>query len=307
MEKMQFGKYTVEVKHTDKLLYPDAGITKGEVVEYYHSVAEHMLPHLKDRPITMQRFPDGIEAGGFYQKDISDYFPDWIDRVTVEKEGGKVTHVICSNAATLVYLANQACLTPHVWLSRRDDINRPDRLVFDLDPASDDFEPVRDGAKTIVEFLDELGLPVFAQTTGSRGVHIVVPLRPTEDFDSVRSFAQKIAELLASREPDSLTVEVRKNKRQGRLFLDTARNAYAQTMVAPYALRPRPEAPVATPIELKELSDSSLGPRSYNLKNILRRLSQTEDPWKNINRRATTLDKARKKVERMRQSADAGK
>ena len=170
MATLQFGRYTVETSNTDKIFFPGEKITKGDVIEYYHKIADYMLPHLKDRPLAMQRFPDGLGGESFFQKDISDYFPDWIDRTKVRKEDGSVTQVVCNNTATLVYLANQACLTPHVWLSKVDKLDYPDRLVFDLDPPSDDFAPVRDAAQLALELFDELRLSVFVQTTGSKGV-----------------------------------------------------------------------------------------------------------------------------------------
>ncbi len=298
MAEHKIGKYTIETSNEDKEVFPDAGLTKGNVIDYYEKIAGVMLPYLKDRTVSMQRFPDGIGTKGFYQKKAGGYFPDWIDTVSVKKEGGANTQVVINKAATLVYLANQAMLTPHIWLSRTDKLDHPDRLVFDLDPPDDDFTPVREAAKKVCHFLDdELGLPVFVQTTGSRGLHVVVPLDRSAGFDSVREFAQDAAKILAGRHPDTLTVEVRKNKRQGRLFLDTARNAYAQTFVAPYALRPRAGAPVATPLELEELKDPKLHARRFTVKNIFRRLGGREDPWKGMNRRAVSLKKARKKLD----------
>lgn len=294
MSKMSFGKYTVDVSNEDKVFFPDAKITKGDLVEYYRKVADTMLPHLKDRTFSMQRFPDGLKKKGFYQKEAADYFPDWIKTVKVQKEKGSNTQVVIDKTATLVYLADQAMITPHIWLSRIDKPNHPDRLVIDLDPPDDDFKPVRNAAKKVIAMLDEeLGLPVFIQTTGSRGLHVVVPLNRSEDFDAVRKFAKEVTDVLAERHPKELTTAVRKNKRQGRLFLDIARNAYAQTFVAPYSVRPRPGAPVATPLALDELGDAKLHSQKYTVKNIFRRLSQRDDPWKDINKKATSLKKAR--------------
>jgi bifunctional non-homologous end joining protein LigD len=246
----------------------------------------------------MQRFPDGLEGDSFFQKDISDYFPDWIDRTKVRKEDGSVTQVVCNNVATLVYLANQACLTPHVWLSRVDKPDHPDRLVFDLDPPSDDFAPVRDAAQLALELFDELRLSVFVQTTGSKGVHLVIPLDAGERFDSVRGFAQKAAQLLVDEHGDSLTIEQRKDKRGNRVFIDTNRNAYGQLMVAPYSIKARRGAPIATPIDREELSDSNLTSQSYKLKNIFRRLGQRDDPWSGIARSAQSLKDARERLEK---------
>lgn len=298
-EIQRFGPYAFKISNRDKVLFPDSGVTKGDLIDYYRRIGETMLPHLRGRPLTLHRFPDGIGEEGFYQKEISDYFPDWIDRVTVPKEGGKVTHVLCENVATLAYLANQACITPHIWLSRQDRPRHPDRLVFDLDPPADDFEPVRTSARILARLLDELGLPVFLQTTGSRGIHVVVPLDRSEPFGPVRSFARDLANLLARRHPDRLTVEARKAKRGERVYLDVLRNGYAQTMVAPYSVRARPGAPVATPIEPEELENPDLGSRTYTVQNVFRRLGQKQDPWRGIGRRGRSLTRARERLGRL--------
>ena len=294
---LRVGRHTVELSNLDKVLFPDAGVTKADLVTYYHEIADRMLPYLAGRPVSMHRFPDGIDAQGFYQKEIGDYFPDWIGRVTVKKKGGEVTHVVCRNAATLVYLANQACITPHVWLSREDRLDHPDRMIFDLDPPGDDFAPVRRAARATRRLLEELDLPAFAMTTGGRGVHVVVPLDRGAGFDTARAFARDVAELAARRDPAEFTTEPRKAKRKGRLFLDTARNAYAQTAVPPYAVRPRAGAPVAMPIGWDELGNSRLRGDTYHVRNAFRRLDRVDDPWKGIARRARSLKGPREKLD----------
>lgn len=297
VETLRLGRHTVELSNPDKVLFPDAGVTKGDLVDYYREIADRMLPYLEDRPVSMHRFPDGIDGEGFYQKEIPDYFPGWIERVKVKKEGGKVTHVVCQNAATLVYLANQACITPHVWLSRKDKLDYPDRMIFDLDPPSHDFAPVRRAARAVRELLEELGFTPYAMTTGGRGLHVVVPLDRRADFDAARNFARDVAELVARRDPERLTTEPRKDKRRGRLFVDYLRNAYAQTGVPPYAVRPRPGAPVAMPVAWSDLGDSKLRGNRYDTRNALRRLGRVEDPWKGMARRARSLTSPRKKLD----------
>jgi len=296
MRRLRFGPYTVETSNEDKMLFPDSGLTKGDLIDYYRRIADTMLPHLADRTLSLQRFPDGLGSGGFYQKQAGDYFPDWIERVKVKKEGGQNTQVVIANAATLVYLANQAMITPHVWLSRSDRLRYPDRLVFDLDPPTDDFAPVRDAAEAMLSLLDDLGLPTFVQTTGSRGVHLVVPLDRSEDFDTVREFAKQAADRVADESSDRFTTAIRKEKRSGKLFIDVNRNAYGQTFVAPYAVRAREGAPVATPLRRDELGRANLHARSYTIENIFHRLGNIEDPWKGIKRRAVSLRKARTKL-----------
>jgi len=297
-KQIEVGDYTVELSNLEKVFFPDQEITKGDLIEYYRRTAGVMMPHVEGRPISMQRFPDGIKDSGFYQKEAPDYFPDWIDRtsIQVEEDHTKQDQVVIDNPATLVYLANQGMITPHIWLSRQDKIDYPDKLIFDLDPPGDDFDAVRNGAQLMKEILDELGLKTYIMTTGSKGLHVVIPLDRSEDFDTVREFASDLARVMAERHPKQLTVETRKNKRQGRLFLDYLRNSYAQTSVAPYAVRAKPGAPVATPIEWDELSDAHLGPQSYNIQNIFRRLGQKDDPWKNMMADASSIQEARKKL-----------
>ncbi|HXV80558.1 MAG TPA: non-homologous end-joining DNA ligase [Candidatus Binatia bacterium] len=287
MPTKRYGPYSIEIFNAGKVFFPDCGITKGEIVDYYDRVAETMLPHVRGRIVTMRRFPNGITGKSFYQKEVPDYFPEWIERVEVKKEDGKLVQLVIENAATLVYLANQACITPHVWLSRAVSRDRPDRLIFDLDPSDSDFGPVRDGARELREMLQQAGLHPYLMTTGSRGLHVVVPLDESASFDEARKFAQRVAEDLAARDPKHFTVEQRKAKRKGRIFLDTLRNAYAQHGVAPYAVRAKPGAPVATPVDWKELG--SIEPQKYTVKNIFQRLSQKTDPWKGIGRHASSI------------------
>jgi bifunctional non-homologous end joining protein LigD len=288
----------VALTHPDKVLFPDDGITKADLASYHERVAEWMLPHVRGRPVSMQRFPDGIGGKGFFHKDVPDYFPDWIRRVEVPKSNGSVRHAVISGADTLVYLVGQNTITPHVWLSRADRVWQPDRLVIDLDPPPEqDFAAVRRAARHTGELLSELGFTPFAQVTGSKGIHVWTPLRRRARHDEVRAFAGDLARVLAARHPDELTTEFRKAKREGRILVDVARNTYAQTAVPPYAVRPRPGAPVATPIEWDELSDSKLRPDRWNVKNVLRRLGTKGDPWADIASYARGISRARRRVE----------
>jgi bifunctional non-homologous end joining protein LigD len=288
--RLSFGRLVVETSNEDKVLYPDAGITKGDVIEYYRNVAEYALPWAADRFLTLQRFPDGLDEDGFYQQSRADYFPDYVEGVTADRVGGgEVEHIVVHNAAGLVYLANQGTLTIHAWLSRRDRVHHPDRMVIDLDPPDDDFGPVRDAARTTGDFLRELGLTPYVMTTGSRGLHVVVPLDRSADFDAVRDFARRAADVLAEHHPDTLTAEQRKDKRKGRLYLDVMRNAYGQTAVMPYSLRAKPGAPVATPLAWDELGAGNLDAQRYHIGNLFRRLGQVEDPWADMKRHAAGI------------------
>jgi bifunctional non-homologous end joining protein LigD len=216
----------------------------------------------------------------------------------VAKEGGKVVHPVVTDAETMRYLAGQNAITPHVWLSRADRVHRPDRVVVDLDPPPGArFADVRRAAGRAGDLLREIGLEPFAQVTGSKGIHVWTPLKRRPDFEDVKEFSNAFAQLLAARHPDDLTTEFRKAKRAGRILVDVLRNRYAQTAVPPYAVRPRPGAPVATPIEWDELSDSKLRPDRWTLKTVLRRLGNKGDPWADIGAAAAGMSGAQKRIE----------
>lgn len=297
--KLTFGRYEVDVSNADKVFFPDSGITKGEFVEYYAGIAETMLPYIEGRPVSMKRYPDGIEGESFFQKKISPHFPDWLESagVPVKQGDGVVHHAVIRRAADLVYLADQACLTPHVWLAPSDHLNRPDRMIFDLDPSVDDLDVVRYAARTIRDVLGELGLAAYVMTTGSRGYHVWVPLDAGEDFDTVRKLARSIADTVVGHDPESFTVEQRKEQRGDRVLIDYMRNAYGQTSVPPYAVRARPGAPVATPLDWDELSAA---PRDYTIGNVRRRLGQKDDPWRGMARHARPLMEAEQRLDVLR-------
>jgi bifunctional non-homologous end joining protein LigD len=289
---------TVQLSHLDKVFFPDDGITKGDLVDYYREMAPRMLGYLRERPLVLDRYPDGIAGPRIVQKNAGKHFPDWVRRTEVGKQGGTVCHVLADRADTLVYLANQGTIEFHVFLSRVAALDRPDQLVFDLDPPSGDrFADVCRHAlhlRGLVE--DELGLTSYVKTTGGKGLHVHVPLRPEEDFDAVRGFARDVAGVLASRYPDELTVEQRKEQRGQRLYLDIMRNAYAQTVAAPYTVRARPGATVATPLHWNELWDGGLSPRQFSLRSIAERLDGADDPWAAMARHRRGLAAARRRL-----------
>lgn len=301
------GRHTVELRRPGKVLFPpgrdtsagpgpdaDGGWTKEDLAEYYRAVAPAMLPQLRDRPLMLERCPDGVDGQRFMQKDTPDHYPDWITRVTVPKEGGTVTHTVCQDTATLLYLADQACVTLHRWQSRDGHIEAPDRLVFDLDPPGTDFEPVRAAARLLHDCLDVLGLPCAAMTTGSRGVHVLVPLDRRQGFDEVRDFARDVADALVEAHPDRLTTAPRKKDRGDRLYLDIQRNAYAQTSVAPYSVRARPGAPVAVPVGWDQLADPKVHARTWNITDAVDQ-ARTK-PWAGTPTRGRALAPARRRL-----------
>ena len=301
--RLRIGSRSIEISNPDKVLFPGAGITKADMAGYYRDVAETMLPHARGRALTLHRFPDGIRKQGFIQQKRSDYFPDWVDGVTVARagtKGGRIEHAVCNNQATLVYLADQGVVTFHGWLSRVGKIGNPDKLVFDLDPPhGDDFGAVVKGARRVRDLMEALGMTPYVMTTGSKGLHVVAPLDARTGFDEVRDFARAMAGHLAERYSDELTVEQRKNKRRGRLYLDILRNSWGQTTVLPYSLRAKPGAPAATPLEWDELARGNIGPQHYTLRNMQRRLAQRGDPWADIQRHKKGIKAARKALERL--------
>lgn len=295
--EIKVGKYTVQITNPDKILFPKAKIKKIELVEYYRKIAPIMVPHLKNKPLTMNRYPNGIAKPMFYQKDAPDFFPEYMAMQPVKRSsGGTITYAMINNQASLVYIGNYVCV-PHVWLSKAPKLNYPNRMIFDLDPSPGvTFQEVKWAAGELNGLLQLLGLPTFLMTTGSRGLHVVVPLKQTMLFDDVRAFAQEIAHHLIQMHPKKLTLEIRKNKRGKRIFLDTLRNAWAATAVAPYGVRAKAGAPVATPLEWNELSRLQSS-QKYTIKTIFQRIARKGDIWQHINKKALTLTNARKKFD----------
>jgi bifunctional non-homologous end joining protein LigD len=286
----------VSISRPEKVLIPP-GITKRKLGDYYEAVAQPMLAHIADRPLNLERYPDGIDGERIMQQRAGRYFPEWIARIEVPAAKGKVEHVMARDAATLVYLAGQACITLHPWLSRRDRLDRPDRLVIDLDPSREDADAVRRAALVIGGLFGELGLRPWVMTSGSRGYHVAIALTRRSDFDSVREFARGLARLAESREPSVFTTEQRKAKRRGRILIDVLRNAYAHTSVAPYSVRARPDGPVATPLHWDELEDPKSHPRRWTLGSVPQRLERQGDPWQGLAKSAAGLTAARRALE----------
>jgi len=300
-DEITIGGITVPLSHPDKVLFPRDGVTKADLARYYADVADRMLPWLGDRPITMVRYPDGLDGQRFFQKNAPSYFPGWIRRVRVGKEGGEVEHVLCDKPATLVYLANQACIEIHAFLSRVDKLGAPDQMVFDFDPPDGErFGDVRRAALWARDLLDgELGLTSFVRTSGGRGLHVHVALNRRAEFEEVREFAHHAAEVLARRHPDALTVEQRKDKRGSRIYADVMRNAYAQTVTASYGVRARPGAPVATPLSWAEVEDDGLAPGRFTMATIRARLDGGTDPWADFAESRHGLGQAAKRLAKL--------
>ena len=304
--KVGIGGREIDLSNRDKLFFPESGLTKGDLVNYYRGVAGVMVPHMRYYGVSMERYPDGIKGEGFYQKDAGDYFPEWLVTVRIPKrEGGSYSAPVVDGEAALAYLADQAVITPHLYLSRTDDLELPDRMIYDLDPPETGGDPgdVRRGALDLKELLDELDISSFVKTTGSRGYHLVVPLKRGPGFDTVRDFAAGAARVLVKRYPKKYTLEQRKEKRKGRVFLDTLRNSYGATAVSPYAVRALPGAPVATPISWDELRRGA-SPADWDISSIPGRLARKEDPWRHIRRHGISLESRKESLHRLLQEAD---
>jgi bifunctional non-homologous end joining protein LigD len=295
MTSIRAGRRDVEISRPDKELFP--GITKLDLSNYYALIADTMLPLVAQRPLNLERYPDGISGHKIFQQHASKHFPDWVKRVETPKSGGTVQHVVANDAATLVYLANQGVITLHAWLSRRDRLDRPDRLVVDLDPSVEDHAAMRRAAIAVADLFEELGLRPWAMTSGSRGFHIVLSLARRADYSVMREFARDFATLAECRHRELFTTEQRKAKRESKILLDVGRNNFGTTSVAPYSVRARPNAPVATPLELSELSDSATLPGRWTIKTIRERLDKDGNPWRDIGEHAESLGAARDKLD----------
>ena len=277
------------ITHPEKVLFPDDEITKGELASYYEAIAPVMLPHISGRPVTMERYPAGIGKEGFMQKDVSRGFPEWLERVEVPKKGGTVHHPLVRNTRSLLWLANQNCITPHVWTSRAPNLSHPDICVFDLDPSEDEPDILRAAALGLRDLLTELGLPSWVKTTGSKGFHIAVPLDGKAGFGEVSRFAHVAATILVKRDPQNLTQEFSKADRGGRILVDTGRNGYSATFAAAYAVRAKPGAPVSAPCTWEEIESGEVGPRSFTLRTMASRVAAVGDLWLDMQRHGRSL------------------
>ncbi len=297
--KKQFGDLEVALTNTDRIVFPDVGVTKGEIIDYYEAVADLMVPELRDRALTMERFTKSIEGGGFMQKHAQKHYPAWIDRA---KLGTKtvVEYPICNSQAALVYFANQGGVAFHVWTSHAAKPHQPDEIVFDLDPPDDkSFAVVKRVAQILHDLLDEIGAPAFVKTTGSKGLHVVVPTDGKSTFAEVHVLVAGITKLIVERFPDLVTSEFYKKDRKGRLFFDTGRNVEGATFVAPYSLRPRPGAPISAPLTWNELDDPDLRPDGIRLRDFAARREAVGDPWFGFRKHPAAVKKIQAKLNKL--------
>jgi bifunctional non-homologous end joining protein LigD len=287
------------ITHPEKILFPDDGITKGELAAYYEAVAPLMVRHIRGRPVTMERYPAGIGQKGFMHKDVTKGFPAWLERVEVPKKDGTVHHAIVSDDRPLLWMANQNTITLHVWSSRIPNLYHPDICVFDLDPSVDDPGMLKAAALALRDLLDELGLPSWVKTSGSKGFHIVVPIDGEMHMGDVSAFAHHVGQLLVQRDPDRLTQEFSKSDRGRRIYLDTGRNGYSATWAAPYTVRARPGAPISAPCTWEEIERDAVHPRSFTLRTMAGRIAASGDLWSGLEKRRRSLRRAAEKLRRL--------
>jgi bifunctional non-homologous end joining protein LigD len=287
----------IAITHPEKVMFPDDGITKGELAAYYELVAPAMLLHMKGRPVTLERFHRGIGEKGFFQKNVVKGAPAWLERVAVPKKDGVVHYRVVRDTRGIMWLTNQNCITPHVWTSRVPDLTHPDICVFDLDPSVDNPEMLRAAALQLRDFLKELGLPSWLKTSGSKGFHIVVPLDGKSTMGEVASFAHAVGDALVKRDPDNLTQEFHKVDRGRRILVDTGRNGYSATFAAAYVVRAKPGAPVSAPCTWEELERGAVGPRTFTLRTMAERIAAVGDLWGDMHKRKRSL---RRSMEQLR-------
>ncbi len=284
------------ITHPEKVLFPDDGITKADLANYYEAIASTMLPHISGRPITMERYPSGIGNKGFMHKDVSKGFPEWLERVEVPKKDGTVHHPVIRDLRSLLWLTNQNTITPHVWTSRTPKLYYPDICVFDLDPSDDDLDTLRTTTLALRDLLHEVGLPSWVKTSGSKGFHVVVPLDGQSRFGAVARFAHELGALLVARDEDHLTQEFSKADRHGRIYVDTGRNGYSATVAAAYAVRARAGAPISAPCTWEEIEAGAITPRQFTLKTMPDRVEAVGDLWATLHDSPQSLDTAEKKL-----------
>jgi bifunctional non-homologous end joining protein LigD len=292
----------IEPSNLDKVFWPDPGLTKGDLLAYFDAVSEAFVRAIRNRPLTLKRYPDGIEGFSFFQKNTPKYAPDWVPTVTLRAEsaGRDVRYILCNSKRVLRWLANQAAIEFHPWLSRADHVDRPDFMVFDLDPPEGKFDLAVEMAFVMREALDEFGLRAIAKTSGSKGVHVYVPVQRRYGQDEVRGLAARLGRIAEQREPKKATTDIARAGRAGRVFIDTNRNALGQHLVAPYSPRARPGATVSFPVEWKELG--KVQPEDFTIRTVPGILQRDGDRWRDCMPSPQSLGRAMRETEEDSQS-----
>lgn len=297
-KKLNLQGRIVTLTNQDKVYWPDEGITKGDLINYYNAISKYILPHLKDRPQSLRRTPNGIRDKGFFHKDAGHNTPPWVDTISIASEsaGKNINYILCNNKATLLYLNNLGCIELNPWNSRADRQDNPDYMVIDLDPSDNNtFEQVIDAALVVKEVLDEAGAQAYCKTSGATGLHIYVPLKARYTYDDIRDFAEVIAAMTRGRLPDTTTIERPLSKRKGRIYLDYLQNKKGQTLASVYSARPKPGATVSTPLLWKEVK-TGLHPSEFNIFNIGKRLDKKGDLFSGVLKETIDLRKCLKNL-----------
>ncbi len=295
---VKVGKVTLHLTNQSKIYWPAEGITKGDLVKYYKDIAPVMLPYIRNRPQSMNRFPNGIYGPSFYHKDVDlKTMPPWLKTKPIYSESNKddVNYLVCNDEATLMYMANLGCIEINPWNSRVGKLKYPDWMVLDLDPGKIDFEEVVRVAKTAKEIFDQLEIDAYIKTSGATGLHIYVPLDAMYDYDTVRTFGHLIASLIHEKLPATTSMVRSPAKRVRKIYLDYLQNSMGQTIAAPYSVRPRPGATVSTPLNWSELT-KKLNPVNFTMKNIFKRLDKIGDLWEPVIGKGQNILHALKKL-----------
>jgi bifunctional non-homologous end joining protein LigD len=296
---LKVGKTTLHLTNQNKVYFPDDGITKGDIVDYYAEAAELILPYLKDRPQSMNRFPNGINGPSFYQKDLDlDKVPSWLKTASIHSDSNDadIDYLICNDKATLLYMANLGCIDINPWNSTVKNIDNPDWMVIDIDPEKEDFTKVVKTALTVKEVMDELNADCYCKTSGATGLHVYVPLGAKYSYDTVKLFGELIAREVYTRIPDITSIERTIKKREHKIYIDFLQNRTGQTLAAPYSVRPKPGATVSTPLEWNEVNES-LSPSQFTIHNVMQRFKEKGDLWKPVLGKGVNLKGILKKLE----------
>lgn len=282
-EVVEIEGRVLALSNLEKEMWPGENITKAHLIKYYVEMAPVLLPYIRNRPLVMKRYPDGIGGQYFYQKECPPYAPDWVETYPVRHTRKVINYIVCNDTPTLAWMAGQGCLEIHAWLSRVDNIDCPDLAVFDLDPAEGvPFRVVRQVALIVRRLLEQFNITGFPKTSGSSGMHVFIPLEDRYSFPRVTAMMKYLAHMILRAHPDLVTVERSKARRKGKVYLDYLQNGRGKTMAFPYSLRPLPGAPVSTPLTWEEVESGDFAPGSINMRNVGQRVSRQGDPFAGI-------------------------
>jgi bifunctional non-homologous end joining protein LigD len=295
---IRVSKYSVTISNRKKIYWPDEGFTKGNMIDYYDKIADIILPHLKGRPLSLKRNPNGIKDKGFYHKDAGENAPAYVDvfKVKAESTNKIIDYIVCNNKATLLYVANLGCIEINPWNSTTKKPDHPTWMVIDIDPSDNNtFNEVVDTALTTKMVLDKAGIKCYCKTSGSSGLHVYTPLKNKYDYNTVRDFSNIIATLVQEQLPNTTTLERSLDKRGPRIYIDWLQNRTGQTLASVYSLRPVPGASVSTPLEWKEVNHK-LSPKQFTMQNIFARIKKKGDLFLPVLSEANSIEKALKNL-----------